>query len=935
MNVKSNKKYNIHTTFMKQFLLLLLVSFSLTTQAQNFYDLSTIQTIEITFAENNWDQLLDNAYAGTGDYILAQSVTINGVTMDSVGVKYKGNSTYQANQTKNPFHIELDTYKDHEYDSFTDIKLSNVAKDPSFLREVLSFQILRQYMDAPLSNYANVYVNGNLIGLYSNSESVSKRFVNKHYGSKDNVRFKCSPPDGAGQGTTLLPDLVYRGEDSTAYSAAYEMKSDQGWAELIDLCDTLANHTDAVEQILDVDRALWMLAFDNVLVNLDSYLGGFAQNYYLYREDYGRFLPTVWDLNESIGVFSDAGSTRFNSTAQKAQMSHLLHENEADYPLVSRLLSVPQYKRKYLAHLKTMLKENIENGSYEDTAIALRTTIDAAVRADGNKFFTYNDFLNNIHSDLGGGGGPRPGASTPGITNLMDARSDYLLGLNDFTQAEPVIEGITLSNPSPVINETVTVTASISDALRAYLSFRTINNAPFGQIELFDDGAHGDGAANDGVYGGELTISGLLTEYYIYAENDGIGKFSPQRAEHEFYEITAGNTSSLVGDLVINEFMASNDTTQADQDGEFEDWIELYNNTSSSISLNGFHLTDDAGNLTKWAFPDGTSIDGNGYLIIWADEDLDQAGLHADIKLAAGGETILVVDADGAIVDSITYPAQVTDISHGRFPNGTGDFQDMVPTFNAENTDESPEPGDGPLTTSPLAGDLVVNEFMASNNATQADQDGDFDDWIELYNNTDNTITLDGFHLSDDLDNPTKWAFPAGASIAGNGYLIIWADEDPDQEGLHADFRLSAGGETMLLVDADTALVDSVTYANQMADVSHGRFPNGTGDFQDMTPTFNAENSTSSLGATPLVGADLILFPNPTRGLLNVRLEKAYTDDLLFRLYAADGRLLRQRTLTMGGTTLEINAGTLPEGFYFLAVMDGRATQTHKVVVRR
>jgi spore coat protein CotH len=127
---------------------------------QDFYDLNTIQTIEITFPQSNWDQLLDNAYATTGDYILAESVSINGEVFDSVGVKYKGNSTYQANQAKNPFHIELDTYKDHQYEAYTDIKLSNVAKDPSFLREVLSYQLLRQYMDAPLSNYANVSVNG-------------------------------------------------------------------------------------------------------------------------------------------------------------------------------------------------------------------------------------------------------------------------------------------------------------------------------------------------------------------------------------------------------------------------------------------------------------------------------------------------------------------------------------------------------------------------------------------------------------------------------------------------------------------------------------------------------------------------------------------------------------------------------------------------------
>ncbi len=302
---------------------------------------------------------------------MAQSITINGEVFDSVGVKYKGNSTYTPNQVKNPFNIELDTYKEQDYEGYSDIKLSNVSKDPSFLREVLSYQVLQQYMDAPLSNYANVYVNGTLIGLYSNSESGSKKFVQSRFYSKNNAFFKCNPPAGAGPGTTSLPNLVNLGQDSSAYYAAYELKSDAGWAELIDLCDTLANHTTAIEKILDVDRAIWMLAFDNVIVNLDSYIGGFAQNYYLYRDDHGRFLPVVWDLNESFGRFSSTGNGNLSSTAAKQQMNHLMHANDANWPRVQKLLSVPMYKRMYLAHFKTILLENFDNNSYYDMGLAL------------------------------------------------------------------------------------------------------------------------------------------------------------------------------------------------------------------------------------------------------------------------------------------------------------------------------------------------------------------------------------------------------------------------------------------------------------------------------------------------------------------------------------------------------------------------------------
>ncbi len=670
---------------MKYVIFTLLVLVGTKSYTQDFYDLNTIQTIEITFAESNWDQLLDNAYASSGDYILAQQVKINGIVFDSVGVKYKGNSTYNPNQNKNPFHIELDTYKDHKYEAYTDIKLSNVAKDPSFLREVLSYQILRQYMDAPLSNYANVYVNGTLLGLYSNSESISKKFVDSRFYSKRNTFIKCNPPDGAGPGSNDYPNLVYLGQDSTSYYDAYELKSDDGWQELIDLCDTLANHTGDVEKILDVDRALWMLAFNNILVNLDSYTGGFTQNYYLYRDDSGRFLPVVWDLNESFGRFSMTGSGNLNSTISKQQMSHLLHQNDANFPLIQKLLSVPMYKRMYLAHCKTILLENFDNDTYFATAQNLQDLIATAVQQDNYKFFTYNNFIDNLSSDINGGPGPGGGA-TPGITNLMDGRNTYLLGLFDFTQTEPIISSVALSNPTPVINENISILASVTNENAAFLGYRTELGGPFNRVQMFDDGAHNDGGANDGIYGIDIIIDHSFMQYYIYAENDNIGIFSPQRAEHEYHTITATTSDPTVGDLVINEFMASNYETVADQDGEYDDWIELYNNGASSIDLEGYYLSDDATDLMKWAFPAGTTIDNNSYLVIWADNDEDQEGLHAAFKLSASAESVFLVNPTGTIVDEVSYVDQSADISYGRSPNGTGDFQVMSPTFNAENS---------------------------------------------------------------------------------------------------------------------------------------------------------------------------------------------------------------------------------------------------------
>lgn len=649
--------------------------------SQTFYDINTIQSIDIVFAQTNWDYMLDTSKAGSEGYIMATSVTINGVMFDSVGVKYKGNSTYNSNQIKNPFHIELDTYKNQNYQGYKDIKLSNVAKDPSFVREVLGYSILRNYMHAPLSNYANVKVNGNLIGLYVSSESVSKSFVNTHFYSNENTFIKCNPPGGSGPGTTAKPNLNYLGSDSTSYYAAYEMNSTYGWADLIALTDSLTNNLSQIEKILDVDKVLWMLAFDNVIVNLDSYIGGFAQNYYLYKDGNGKFNCVVWDLNESFGTFSQTGTGNLTITA-KQQMSHLLHLNDADWPLIKQLLSVPQYKRMYVAHIKTILNEQFTNNSYLTTAQNLQSIISASVTADPNKFFTVTQFNNNITTDVSSGM-----TSAPGLSNLMAARTSWLNAQSDFTASQPSITSITLSNPTPNINTSVFITATVTNtnSNNVYLGNRNAISSPFQRIQMFDDGLHNDGAAGDNVYGVEVFVSSSFVQYYVYAENSSAGIFSPERAEFEYYTLFATIPVISIGDVVINEILAVNNTTAVDPDGQYEDYIELYNTTNGYVNLKDVYLSDVSLSPLKWKFPDNATIAPNSYLIVWADNDTNQSGYHANFKLSSAGEELILSYANGTVLDQVIFPAQDPDFSYQRCPNGTGPFSNNIPTFGYFN----------------------------------------------------------------------------------------------------------------------------------------------------------------------------------------------------------------------------------------------------------
>ena len=675
--------------------------------AQDLYDINSVQTIEIVFAQTNWDALLDAEKAGDNNYTEATSVTINGTVFNQVGVKYKGNSSYNPNQTKNPFHIELDTYVDQNHQGTTDIKLSNVIFDPSFVRETVSYDIARNYMHAPQSNYANVYVNGNLMGLYTNVESVSKKFVNNHFGSSDNAFFSCSPPAGAGPQSNDFPNLVYLGTNSASYDDAYEIKSDDEtdptvavahWDDLIELTNILNNDIANIETVLDVDRALWMLAFDNVLVNLDSYIGLFKQNYYLYKDDNGRFNPIVWDLNMSFGTFGMTGASgggpgpggggNLNSTTQKAEMDHLLHDTDNNFPLMSKLLAVPTYKKMYLAHYKTILTEQITNSNYLTLANDYQNIIDVSVQADTNKFYTYAQFGGNINTDYSLGMN-----TASGLTNLMNARGNYLAALSDFTVTQPTISNVTPSNSSPEIGTVISITSNVinTNTNAVFLGFRNDQRDPFTKVLMFDDGNHNDNGANDGVYGVDLSITEEYTQYYIYAENNNIGAFSPARAEHEFYEIDATYATIPLGDLVINELMASNATTASDQDGEFDDWLELFNNSSETVSLDNLYLSDDPTDLLAWQFPAGITIAPGEYLIVWCDKDEEQVGLHADLKFSSGGEYAILSYADGTIIEDITFGAQTEDMGYARIPNGTGDFVIQTPTFNFNNESLSVE----------------------------------------------------------------------------------------------------------------------------------------------------------------------------------------------------------------------------------------------------
>jgi spore coat protein CotH len=667
-------------------MLALMANFQGMNAQDEFYDINTIQEIEISFYQSNWDYVLDTMKTGSGNYLMARWVKINGVQFDSAGVKYKGSSSYDASFAKNPLHISLDEFKNQSYQGIASIKLANFYGDPSMIREPLAYSILAGYMDCSRSNFATVTINSTFMGLYSNDESVNKKFCSTHFYSSGNTFIKGSPDQ---PGPTSKSNLKYISADSSDYFGKYELESNHGWNDLVELCDIVTNQPSALSSSLDIDRVIWMLAFNNVLVSLDSYSGWFSQNHYVYKDDSGIYDPVIWDLNMSFGGFPFAGTQNGGSGSltvdDMKQLTPLLHSTHTDWPLIYNILGQSSWQKMYYAHMRTIIQEHFANGSYLETAQMMQDLVNVTVQNDPNKFFTYQQFQQGLTSDFTFGT-----YTVPGIQNLMDSRAAYLMSTSGLTTVPPVISGITPVPAQPEFNTTVTIRATVNEmggSGTVMLGLRFEQSDHFVTQQMFDDGNHNDGSAGDNIFGSSFTMSAPMAQYYIYAENAQAAAFSPAHAEHEFYSLSAIIPTAGPGDVVINEFLAKNTADTTNEFGNYEDWIEFYNMTSEPVDLFGLFLTDDYTDPVKYTFPVNTIIDPHGFFIVWADEeDTVSEYLHVNFKLSASGEAIMLSNGLGVVLDSLTFGEQTADVSLGRCPNGVGTFSTLdIPTFGYEN----------------------------------------------------------------------------------------------------------------------------------------------------------------------------------------------------------------------------------------------------------
>ncbi|HMO38256.1 MAG TPA: CotH kinase family protein [Saprospiraceae bacterium] len=527
--------------------LLIMTSALASATAQELYHINTIAEIKIHFQEANWDTILDSLKRNQPDERLTGDATINGKKYTGVGVRYKGNSSFNSTsregEAKLPFNIKID-YTNKEQllpGGYGTLKLANAFRDPSMVREVLSYEIARKYMPASRANFTKVYVNERYLGLYQSIESVDNRFLTEHFGNSDGVLVKCDPEWSVEQAPDC-PDsdqssLMYIGKDSLCYMRFYELKDQYGWQNLIRLMRTLNQQPERIEALLNVNQTLWMLAFNNVLVNLDSYTGMLSHNYYLYEDTAGVYHPIIWDLNMSFGGFRRLSAGGQLSLEDMQTLSPFVHykDNNLRRPLITKLLANDLYRKIYLAHIRTLLDENFTNGDYLKRAKALQALIDKEVQQDPHKLYSYEAFHQNLSATADANGQP-----IVGIAELMEKRAEYLLSHPVFQKGAPVVSAV----QHKVDGTQLLVTADVTDTQQCWLFYRNNVGGHFAPVKMYDNGSNGDAVAADGRWSVQLPYQ-KDAHYYIVAEGERVARLSPNRAAQEFYRVN--NSTAAAG----------------------------------------------------------------------------------------------------------------------------------------------------------------------------------------------------------------------------------------------------------------------------------------------------------------------------------------------------------------------------------------------------
>ncbi len=594
-------------------------------------------------------------------------------TLLNVGLRFRGNTSLFS--AKKSFKLSFNSFEPgRKYKGLEKMNINGEHNDPSVIRSKLGWDLFRQVeVPASRANHVELYINNEYYGLYINVEHIDEEFVQLRFGQELGNLYKCLWP----------ATLEYLGTNPDLYKVEsgdrriYDLKTNKDEDDYSDIAQFIyiLNNTSndnlpcELEKVFDVQNYLKVIALDVLTANWDGPIFN-KNNFYLYSNPQtGKIQYIPYDLDNTFGIqwFGEWVNRNIYTWAP----------NNEPRPIYTKIMANDIYRAQYTYYMSQYLDLFYNETSFFDNIDNIKNLIEASIPNDPlyplDYGFDIDDFNNSYTQGLSANHVPI------GLKEYVSGRQASALGQIESTNALPIISNIIQQDANA--NQDIFIRAKIEDEGLVNASIEYTFGSQTGQAILYDDGLHNDGNPNDEIYGAIIPAfneSGTF-EYYIQATD-----LQSNTNRFPYCEVLNIPIEQSIIELYINEFQANNVSTVEDEAGEYDDWIELYNASNQAINLEGLFLSDDLDSPNKWALPEAM-IQAGEFLIIWADNDIDQGIFHTNFKLSSSGETILLSNATGNTIDLISYGFQDDDDVTGRIPNGTGIMQNVFPTPGASN----------------------------------------------------------------------------------------------------------------------------------------------------------------------------------------------------------------------------------------------------------
>lgn len=626
-------------------------------------------SIQIFLDPNDLAEILDpvnvDSYEEFPATCIINSSQLND-TIENVGFRIRGNTSRHS--AKKSFKVSFNTFVEgRDYYGLEKMNLNGEHNDPSIIRSKLCWDILYDFnVPATRSNHLELYINNEYKGLYIHVEHIDEEFVESRFGNKDGNLYKCLWPS----------DLVYLGANQEAYEDIYELKTNTASNDYSDLINFIrvvnnapsSNFPAELEKIFNINNFLKFHAVEVFTGHWDSY-AYLKNNFYLYKNtSTGKFEFIPYDMDNTFGI------DWFNIDWPNRNIYAWAHDEEYR-PLIERLLNIDVYKDRYSYYLNQLRNGIVKSSHFLPKIEQIKTMITPSAERDAYRTYDYgwdfNDFSRSYYQALGA-------HVHYGLENYITTRHNSLDNQLELEDIAPII--YYTNTGFPRLNANLAIETGIEDE----------NDAVDVRLHYDYNGATGSIAmhlvANGqiDVFQGSIELLSAGNVFYFIEATDENNQTTRYPIDGT---ISIAIPNEEVTGLYINEIMAGNANTIADEFDEFDDWIELYNASDETIWLGNYFLSDNADVPGKYNLPD-ESLAANDYLIIWSDDDIDQGLFHAGFKLSKDGEEVLLSRYENneyKTIDYIRYGAIDSDVSYGKLPDGNGILHLLSPTPGATN----------------------------------------------------------------------------------------------------------------------------------------------------------------------------------------------------------------------------------------------------------